>query len=56
MKAASDNFIASITINQLTNQTIDLRVLRDVTVLVARAGCPLYVLFVNQRLYALLDE
>jgi len=32
------------------------KLLRNITVLVARTGCPLYVLFVNQRLYALLDE
>jgi len=32
------------------------KLLRNVTVLVARTGCPLYVLFVNQRLYALLDH
>ena len=32
------------------------RLLRNVTVLVARTGSPLYVLFVNQRLYALLYQ
>jgi len=46
MKAASDE----MEVKHIT------ALLRNVAVLVTSTGSPLYVLFVNQRLYALLDE